>query len=297
MLLYTIDPSLCISVLRGHCVRARVRLQLSPGRPPALHSEACPIFRERRRYLNICCTAPAATELQSTDQEELRCCGRCSRQYGLRHFKKNVSRQGEVINYAAVCAGCVYRQKQLQKLLRKGGLSVAMAEAEIERLFDQQPDQQCSSCEEWLHFGFYHLNYPSKRCRTCLNASVRNFQAGLNYPALESRTCTLCHQKQAASQFRRDKNDSTGLKPHCRDCSRIQARQSAASIKAAPLHGFLDHVSKQCSICAEMRPLTEFHVSSRQSDGRTHMCKNCGRKASLDNYHRNKSALRNAAAQ
>lgn len=85
------------------------------------------------------------------------------------------------------------------------------------------------------------------------------------------KRCTLCHEIKPLTDFTKRKNRSDGRQSWCKLCSKEKRQQYVAGIKIE-----VDpNQTRQCSLCHETKPVTEFYASPDCLYGVKGQCKTC----------------------
>lgn len=90
------------------------------------------------------------------------------------------------------------------------------------------------------------------------------------------KKCKYCDQVKDTTEFYAHKTNIDGLNGKCKSCIKDYSRARRVlkygepAPKRVPPEGH-----KHCSICEQVKPVTEFHREKSNSDGRAHRCRTC----------------------
>ena len=108
----------------------------------------------------------------------------------------------------------------------------------------------------------------------------------------QSRVCSICKSEKDASQFNKDKQQTSGLHSYCKPCR--------ATLHLKRVYGLNDHQYKEmvrttphCPICGSEEPLVVDHDHSTQ-EVRGLICNSCN--LGLGKFKDNIQSLKNAIA-
>lgn len=93
-----------------------------------------------------------------------------------------------------------------------------------------------------------------------------------NTPPSVEKECSRCCLVKDADQFYHDKHNPDGLTSRCKDCFRETGHAFYLCARRYPpaMDG-----SKVCSLCMELKSVTEFNAEPLAKDGRKTQCKTC----------------------
>lgn len=100
---------------------------------------------------------------------------------------------------------------------------------------------------------------------------------------LINKECSCCHKMKPVSEFSANKRAKDGLQCKCKECDskRRSKKRRKILIKNYDNEGNL--ISKECTRCHKMKPVSEFYECERNKDGVRSQCKECVKKYMQDN--------------
>ena len=115
------------------------------------------------------------------------------------------------------------------------------------------------------------------------------------------KPCTKCKKLKSKSEFSKNRNNKDGLKVWCKKCSREYSRRRYRRIRGPvkkyfvyeESHRTIDGVKqKRCPKCKKWEKESKFGKKSRQKDGLSYLCKDCGRADMRERYKKDGKGLK-----
>lgn len=135
----------------------------------------------------------------------------------------------------------------------------------------------------------------------------------------DNKTCTRCEQSKSLALFGNEKNGKYGKASRCKECMKIYAKEYKAREGKAEMYAKLNAASylrrrdakrvesgwtpkevptteKMCSICGEVKPLSDYHNDKSSPTGKGYYCKICAIKKTCAYSKNNREILRSKEA-
>lgn len=117
---------------------------------------------------------------------------------------------------------------------------------------------------------------------------IRNNQKKYKYS--KSKTCTKCHKKLPIKEFYIKDKETGRRSGHCRDC---QMRE--ADVLEIGKNRFADKIEakgfRRCSICKNIKPLSEFTKNKGQKNGISNNCYECSNRLHSEYLQKEKEEI------
>lgn len=104
--------------------------------------------------------------------------------------------------------------------------------------------------------------------------------------ALLLKKCNRCRQVKELTEFYSDCSRSDGISSKCKQCEKECRKARHRKLQNRMSDELPDITSKRCSKCEEVKPVADFHVSKRNSDGYASSCKLCSNKQKQLHYRK-----------
>ena len=112
-----------------------------------------------------------------------------------------------------------------------------------------------------------------------------------NEGKLVSKECSCCHKVKPVSEFGKRERSKDGLQSQCKECiNKRYQKKKKQTVRNYDDEGNL--ISKECTCCCEIKPVSKFSVNKRAKDGLCSKCKKCVKKYGENYYQRNKESKR-----
>ncbi|MBD3262937.1 hypothetical protein GF374_00980, partial [Candidatus Woesearchaeota archaeon] len=204
-------------------------------------------------------------------------CRQCGRAKPISEFGKNASiRDG----YNKECLDCQddnHRRRRDRKYKDKwdGKLSIC-------RICGQQKPTYEFIKRRYSNVGYVY-------CRSCISELTRNKVLRFEQEREEKgwpleKTCKECGRLLPSDHFHLDRRQKDGLAVKCRNCYNQNEKQRIKKLKEKHRLNKLNKNSrKECSICHNLKPISNFSKNESTLDGLSEICKVCIKKVREEN--------------
>lgn len=135
----------------------------------------------------------------------------------------------------------------------------------------------CPTCKKELDIECFSVAKNKKdghcyQCKDCQKQYYKKLkenkqQTEQNYP--KTKICSYCKKELSYTEFNKRTVSPDGLQSICKNCQKEKDRKRKLEIKNINIK------TKQCNHCNKILDISEFDVSSYNTDGLQSMCKSC----------------------
>lgn len=143
-------------------------------------------------------------------------------------------------------------------------------------------EQVCTKCNIAKKLSDFHKdshtnNGYTKRCKICKLQDTKeqrtNKKVTIKYEKVDSKKCSKCNDKLAASMFNKNCLSKDGLTSVCKKCySHIRKNRKIVS---ETFDYKTDLTTKKCRLCNITKNINMFRKNRKSSDNYTHICIDC----------------------